>query len=120
MAKMKLEGSFVALITPFNADGSVDFGAFRTLIDFHARHGTAALLIMGSTGETFLLSPEEKKRIMGEPGEMKHGSSRFFSGGTGNNPEARTATVRFPRDTGAAGAIPAAPAYICASEADIE
>ena len=33
MPKMKLQGSFVALITPFNADGSVDFGAFRTLLE---------------------------------------------------------------------------------------
>src|SRR5262249_53226008 len=120
MAKMKLQGSFVALITPFNADGAVDFGAFRTLIDFHARHGTAALLIMGSTGETFLLSPEEKKRIIVETAEMKRGAMPIFFGCTGNNTEATIENVRFARDNGADGAILAAPAYICASEADIE
>ncbi len=120
MPKMKLEGSFVALITPFNADGGVDFGAFRTLIDFHARHGTAALLIMGSTGETSLLSPEEKKRIVVETAKMKTGRMPIFFGCTGNNTDSTIAGVRFARDNGADGAILAAPAYICASEAEIE
>ena len=57
MSQKKLTGSFVALITPFNQDGSVDFGAFRTLLKFHQDHGTSAVLIMGSTGETSMLSP---------------------------------------------------------------
>ncbi len=62
MPKQKLTGSFVALITPFNKDGSVDFAAFRTLLKFQQDHGTSAVLIMGSTGETSMLSPggEEK------------------------------------------------------------
>ena len=64
MRGSKLTGSFVALITPFNKDGSVDFAAFRTLLAFQEEHGTAAVLIMGSTGETSMLSPEEKKRII--------------------------------------------------------
>ena len=34
MSRKKLTGSFVALITPFNKDGAVDFGAFRTLLNF--------------------------------------------------------------------------------------
>ena len=86
MPKMKLEGSFVALITPFNADGAVDFGAFRTLLDFHERHGTAAVLIMGSTGETSLLSPEEKKRIIVETAKMKRGNMPIFFGSKPSRP----------------------------------
>lgn len=58
MAKMRIEGSFVALVTPFNEDGSIDFGAFRTLLHFQEEHGTAAALIMGSTGEVSMLSTE--------------------------------------------------------------
>ncbi|HEX4826608.1 MAG TPA: dihydrodipicolinate synthase family protein, partial [Xanthobacteraceae bacterium] len=52
-----LTGSFVALITPFNKDGSVDFGAFQTLLKFQEERGTSAVLIMGSTGETSMLAP---------------------------------------------------------------
>ena len=34
MSKLRIEGSFVASITPFNQNGEVEFGAFRTLLDF--------------------------------------------------------------------------------------
>ncbi len=120
MRGSKLTGSFVALITPFNKDGSVDFAAFRTMLKFQEEHGTRAVLIMGSTGETSMLSPEEKKRIMVECAKMKTGRMPIFFGATGNNTESTIVNVRFAKDNGADGAILAAPAYICAPEADVE
>ncbi len=57
MAKLRIEGSFVAVITPFNGDGTVDYEGFRTNLAFQEEHGTAAVLILGSTGEVSLLSP---------------------------------------------------------------
>ena len=39
MSKMKIQGSFVAIVTPFNRDGSVDFSAFRTLLKFQEDNG---------------------------------------------------------------------------------
>ena len=120
MPKLRIEGSFVALITPFNKDGAVDFGAFRALLKFQEDHGTRAVLIMGSTGETSMLAPEEKKQIIVETAKMKSGRMLFFYGCTGNNTEATIANVKFAQGAGADGAILAAPAYICASEADGE
>src|SRR5712691_6066872 len=116
----KLTGSFVALITPFNKDGSVDFAAFRTLLGFQREHGTSAVLIMGSTGETSMLAPEEKQRIIVETAKMKTPRMPIFFGCTGNNTQTTIASVRFAKDNGADGAILAAPAYICAPESDIE
>src|SRR5262245_18613454 len=118
--KLKLTGSFVALITPFNKDGSVDFEAFRALLKFQADHGSSAILIMGSTGETSMLSPEEKKKIIVETAKMKTAAMPIFFGCTGNNTEATIANVKFAKDNGADGAILAAPSYICAPESDIE
>jgi 4-hydroxy-tetrahydrodipicolinate synthase len=86
---------------------------------FQEDYGTAAVLIMGSTGETSMLAPEEKKKIIVETAKMKSRMPIFF-GCTGNNTESTIATVRFAKDNGADGAILAAPAYICAPEADIE
>ncbi|MFL6797710.1 MAG: 4-hydroxy-tetrahydrodipicolinate synthase family protein [Xanthobacteraceae bacterium] len=120
MSKQMLTGSFVALITPFNKDGSVDFGAFRTLLTFQQENDTSAVLIMGSTGETSLLSAEEKKAIVVECAKMKTPAMPIFFGCTGNNTEATIANVRFAKANGADGAILAAPAYICAAEDDIE
>ena len=79
-------GSFVAIVTPFNRDGSVDFSAFRSLLKFQEDHGTAAVLIMGSTGEVSLLSPEERRQVIVETAKMKTGKMQLFYGCTGNTP----------------------------------
>jgi 4-hydroxy-tetrahydrodipicolinate synthase len=120
MSRKLLTGSFVALITPFNKNGTVDLAAFRTLLKFQEDHGTSAVLIMGSTGESSMLSPEEKKTIIVETAKMKTARMPIFYGCTGNNTESTVANVKFAKDNGADGAILAAPAYICAPEADIE
>ena len=109
MPKQKITGSFVALITPFNKDGSVDFAAFRSLLHFQEEHGTKAVLIMGSTGETSMLSAEERREIVVETAKMKSGNMPIFFGCTGNNTETTIANVRFAKDNGADGAILAAP-----------
>lgn len=120
MPKLRIEGSFVALITPFNRDGSVDLEGFRTLLKFQEDNGTSAALIMGSTGEVSLLSPEERRKIVTETVKLKTGRMKLFYGCTMNNTDATIAMVRFAAGEGADGAIVAAPAYVCASEDDIE
>ena len=120
MAKMRIEGSFVATVTPFNEDGSVDYGAFRTLLKFQEDNGTVAVLFMGSTGEPSLLLPEEKKQLVVETARMKSGKMKFFYGCTGNNTQTTIDYLKFANANGADGAILAAPAYICGPEADLE
>ena len=114
MAHVKPTGSFVALVTPMNADGSIDFEGFRTLLDWHAANGTTAVLIMGSTGEVSMLSPDERRAIISETVKMRPGAMQMYYGCTGTNTEATIANVRYAAAEGADGAIIAAPAYICA------
>ena len=120
MAKMRIEGSFVALITPFNADGTVDFGAFRTLLDWQAKNGTSAVLLMGSTGEVSMLSPDERRAIVEKTAAMKPADMKLFYGCTGATTDGSIAYLKHAQASGADGAILAAPAYICAPEDDIE
>lgn len=120
MSNRLITGSFVAIITPFNENGSVDYEAFRTLLHFQASNGTSAVLIMGSTGEVSLLSPEERKEIIRRTAQFKTDDMKIFYGCTGNNTDSSIDYVRYAREQGADGAILAAPAYICASEDDIE
>ena len=114
MAHIKPIGSFVALVTPMNEDGSIDYEGFRTLLNWHAENGTSAVLIMGSTGEVSMLSPEERKKIISETVKMKPGNMLMYYGVTGNNTATTIDYVRYAKDVGADGAIMAAPAYICA------
>lgn len=119
MKHIKPTGSFVALVTPMNADGSIDMEGFRTLLQFHAENATKAVLIMGSTGEVSMLSPEEKKQIITETARMPSGGIAKYYGCSGNNTQTTIDMVRFAQGEGADGAIIAAPAYICASNDDI-
>ncbi len=119
MAKDRIEGSFVATITPMNVDYSVDFEGFRTILQFQEDNGTGAVLIMGSTGEVSMLSSEERHRIVAETVKMKTGGMLFFYGCTGPTTDATIDYVAQAASEGADGAIIAAPPYICANNEDI-
>lgn len=114
MAHIKPKGSFVALITPMNAEGSVDYEGFRTLLQWHEENGTEAILFMGSTGEVSMLSPAERKKIITETSKMNTGKMLFYYGCTGNNTATTIEYAKFAKHEGADGVIMAAPAYICA------
>lgn len=63
MAEFKLQGLGVALVTPFKSDKSIDFDALRNLIE-HTIEGKADfLVVLGTTGETPALFPDEKEEI---------------------------------------------------------
>ena len=119
MAHIRPKGSFVALVTPMNEDGSIDLEGFRSLLQFHEENGTEAVLIMGSTGEVSMLSPDERRMIITETAKMKSGRMLFYYGCTGQSTDTTIDYVRYAKAEGADGAIIAAPAYICASNADI-
>lgn len=53
------EGSGVAVVTPFRQDGSVDFDAYKKLIDFQIENGTDCIITCGTTGEASTLKDDE-------------------------------------------------------------
>lgn len=112
-------GSFVALITPMNADYSIDFKGFEDLMAFQRQHGSAALLIMGSSGEVSMLTEAERHAIVRETARHKTADMPLWYGCTGPTTEATIAYVKQAAEAGADGAVVAAPAYICGSNADI-
>jgi 4-hydroxy-tetrahydrodipicolinate synthase len=119
MPKRRITGSFVALITPMNADYSIDMGGFETLLGLQRDAGSSAVLIMGSSGEVSMLSSDERHAIVAETMKMKDGGMEHWYGCTGPSTEATIDFVRQAAAQGADGAIIAAPAYICASNDDI-
>lgn len=57
-------GTGVALITPFNADKSIDYQSLEKLLEFQINHGIDYLVVLGTTGESATLNPEEKKALV--------------------------------------------------------
>ena len=116
MAHMLLTGSFVALLTPFNNDESVDYEGFRTLLDFQRTHGSSAVLIMGSTGEASMLTPEEKRDIVSATLKWKTPDMQLWYGCTGNNTASTIKQVKHASAEGADGVIVTVPSYVVPSE----
>ena len=74
----------VALVTPMFADGSVDFDSLSRLIEMHIDSGTAAIVSMGTTGESATLDMDEHCEVMRRTVEMAAGRIAII-GGTGSN-----------------------------------
>lgn len=105
-------GSWVAIPTPFDSNNQIDFGVFKALVDFHAVHGTSALLVMGSAGETTLLSMDEKKRIIRELAPYSKGRVPIFFGTTCPTTEDTVRLSQFAEAEGADGVLFTVPPYI--------
>lgn len=57
-------GSLVALVTPMHASGQIDEAAFCSLIDWHIESGTEGLVVLGTTGETATVRPDERELLI--------------------------------------------------------
>ena len=60
----KFKGTGVALITPFNETGKIDYSALQKLVEFQIQNGVNYLVVQGTTGESVTLSDDEKVSIL--------------------------------------------------------
>ena len=106
------EGSWVALITPFDKNGKLDIKGFKRLVDFQAVNETSGLLLMGSTGEPTSLSPEEKKEIISEMAPYCQERIPVFFGVTCGSTAATIELAQFAQEKEADGIMLVVPPYI--------
>lgn len=59
-----LTGSIVALVTPMDENGNVDYDALRRLVDWHVESGTSAIVAVGTTGESATLNVAEHSEVI--------------------------------------------------------
>lgn len=88
MAKINLKGMGVAMITPFQKNGEVDYPAFSRLLDYQLQNGTDYLVILGTTAETPTLTPSEQKEIIQMVITKVKGQIPIVLGVGGNNTKA--------------------------------
>src|SRR4051812_11855215 len=69
----KFYGTGVAVITPFQEDGQVDYDGLKNLINYLIDGGVEYLVMLGTTGENVTLSSEEKKNIWAFTAEVNQG-----------------------------------------------
>ncbi len=62
--KLDIKGSIVALITPFNEDGKVNFDVLKELLEYHIANSTDGILVLGTTGESSTMTHEEDDEVV--------------------------------------------------------
>src|SRR5205085_8548997 len=87
---MPIGGVLTAMVTPFNADGSVDEAGFVRLMHHLLENGSDGLVVAGTTGESATLTDAEKERLW-ELAVSEVGDSAYLVAGTGSNDTAHSA-----------------------------
>jgi 4-hydroxy-tetrahydrodipicolinate synthase len=107
----RFHGTGVALVTPFNADGSVDYDGLKKLINYQIDGKVEYLVSLGTTGEAATLTKEEKKKIWAYTAEINNGRLPLVAGIGGNYTAEVTEAVREFDRNGYDAILSASPYY---------
>lgn len=106
-----ITGSLVALVTPMLNDGSVDFDAYRALIDWHVEQGTDAIVAVGTSGESPTVSVDEHCELIKVAVEHAAGRIPVIAGAGGNSTHEAIKLTRYAHSVGADATLQVVPYY---------
>ena len=104
-------GSIVALVTPMQADGSVDYPGLRDLIDWHIAEGTDCIGVVGTTGESPTVSVDEHCEIIRVSVQHAAGRVPIMAGAGANSTREAIELTRFSKEVGADCSLQVVPYY---------
>jgi len=106
-----LSGSLVAIVTPMQPGGALDFAALSRLIDFHVSNGTAGIVIVGTTGESPTVNVDEHCQLIKAAVEYAAGRIPVIAGTGGNSTLEAIELTRFAKSVGASACLSVVPYY---------
>ncbi|MEO8806420.1 MAG: 4-hydroxy-tetrahydrodipicolinate synthase [Burkholderiaceae bacterium] len=106
-----INGSIVALVTPMQEDGSVDYDGLRRLVDWHVTEGTDCVGVVGTTGESPTVSVEEHCEIIRVAVEHAKGRVPIMAGAGGNSTAEAIELSRYALKVGADCTLSVVPYY---------
>ena len=105
------QGSYVALVTPFHPDGTVNYEKLRELCNWHVENGTDGLVVLGTTGESSTTDHAEDAAIVRTCVDAVSGRIPVIAGGGSNSTETSLMKSRTFRDLGVDGLLLITPYY---------
>jgi len=106
-----IKGSIVAIVTPMFEDGSLDKDSLRKLLDWHVAEGTDGVVIVGTTGESATVSPEEHCELIKLTVDHVAGRIPVIAGSGGNSTAEAIALTRHAKEVGADASLQVVPYY---------
>ena len=106
-----LQGSIVALVTPMDVDGTIDWQAFKDLIEWHINSGSSGLVIVGTTGESATLDVAEHVQVIENSVKNADGRIKIIAGTGANSTKEAIYLTASARSAGADAALLVTPYY---------
>jgi 4-hydroxy-tetrahydrodipicolinate synthase len=116
----KPEGVYVAMLTPFTEDGSINEVEMRRIIEFQIESGVHGLFPISSVGEFIHMSQQEKVRLMGVVVDQSRGRVRVIPGVGSTNPADSIYLAKKAKEIGCDGVVIAPPYFYPLSQEMIE
>lgn len=112
-------GSGVAIVTPFHADGSINYEKLEELVDFHCNNGTDSIVICGTTGESATMTEEEHVECIKRTVEFTKGRVPVIAGTGSNSTQTAIELSVAAQEVGADGLLLVTPYYNKATQAGL-
>jgi 4-hydroxy-tetrahydrodipicolinate synthase len=106
-----IQGSMVALVTPMNADNSLDWASLHKLVDWHLEQGTHAIVAMGTTGESATLDVEEHLAVVKKIVDQVNGRIPVIAGTGANSTSEAVELTQAAKDAGVDACLLVTPYY---------
>jgi len=109
----------VALVTPFTADGEVDWADVEKHVDYVVSHGADGIVVTGTTGETSTLTDPEKVKLVEVAKDVAAGRAKIITGGGSNETAHAIELYKKSEKAGADGIMVVTPYYNKPTQAGI-
>lgn len=119
MKKVVFTGAAVALVTPMNQDGSVNYKKLEELVEFQIQNGTDAIVACGTTGESATLDIDEHIEVIKKTVEFAKGRVPVIAGTGSNDTAFAVKTAILAEQTGADAMLVVTPYYNKTSQAGL-
>ena len=106
-----IAGSMVALVTPMDSQGAVDWDSLGKLVDFHLQQGTNAIVAVGTTGESATLDVPEHIEVVRRVVQQVAGRMPVIAGTGGNSTRESVELTQAAKDVGADACLLVTPYY---------
>jgi 4-hydroxy-tetrahydrodipicolinate synthase len=116
---IKLEGVYVPCVTPFDAEGEVNFGVLGNLVEFWLDSGVAGIVVNASTGESVYLSREEQAETLTFVLDQVAGRAQVIAGTGAMATRETIEQTREAKEAGAEAALVTTPWFFRPSEDDL-
>ena len=106
-----ITGSIVALVTPMDADGEIDWQKLTELLEWHISEGTSAIVPVGTTGESATLTISEHCQVVEHVVRIVNGRVPVIAGTGGNATQEAIELTQAAREAGADACLSVTPYY---------